>query len=102
MHIHSQAKMLKTIAELAGISISLTKKVSIIPHRLASLYSPPKATTVLMDESTSSATAPADTYSSCSRLAKAVLIWGLLYPVVKMLSKPGTIIYYLHAQLCIS
>jgi len=44
-----------------------------VSHRLASLYSPPKATTVLIEESTSSATAPADAYSFCSRLAKATV-----------------------------
>ena len=38
-------------------------------HRSASLTSPPKATTVLTEENTSSATAPAAAYSLCSALA---------------------------------
>lgn len=37
-------------------------------HRLASFSSPPKATTVLIADSTSAAMAPADVYSSSSKV----------------------------------
>ncbi len=40
------------------------------------MYSPPKATTVLTEDITSSATAPAEAYSFCSRALNETTAWG--------------------------
>ncbi len=45
-------------------------------HLPISFCSPPKATTVLIEEMTSSATAPADAYAFCSLTVKEATIWG--------------------------
>ena len=79
---HSCAKYSVGIARWAVILLSTTFPTDVLSrsacmsslrwlysYRLDSLYSPPKATTVLTAESTSSATAPADAYSFCSRSA---------------------------------
>ena len=61
-----------------SLSLSLSLSLSVthsLTHRAASLCSPPKDTTVLMDDRTSSATAPAPAYSFCSALENLVMTY---------------------------
>lgn len=50
-----------------------TYTVHVFPNLSASLYSPPKAMTVFMDDNTSSARAPAVAYAFCSALVNLVV-----------------------------
>ena len=63
-----------TVIDFKWFKGEIYYKTLFILYLSVSLCSPPKATTVLMEDRTSSATAPADAYEFCSLTVNVAII----------------------------